>query len=146
VDHNSDRICVWPGYFDSKLSRRSGRRVPKDSAVSKPDLEQLVSAAKQLGIRKMKREDGVSHPQRPHMSEGRLWISSKGAQEHVGANSKEELLQLIGGQWKEMQDTEKIAEKKALEERAKPGQTWAKNQRKSRGTQRNQRNKSWKKK
>ncbi len=45
-----------------------------------------------------------------------------------------------------MQDTEKIAEKKAIEERAKPGQTWAKNQRKTREPQRNQRNKSWKKK
>ena len=30
MDHNPDRLCVWPGYFDMKQSRRSGRRVPKD--------------------------------------------------------------------------------------------------------------------
>ena len=29
MDHNPDRIAVWPGYFDAKTSRRSGRRVPK---------------------------------------------------------------------------------------------------------------------
>ncbi len=146
MEHNPDRLCVWPGYFDSKSSRRGGRRVPRDASVSKPDLEGLANAAKQLGIRKMKREEGVSHPQRPHLSEGRLWISAKGAEEHVGASTKEELLQLIGGQWREMQNSAKIAEQKALEERPKPGQTWAKNQRKSKsGQQRSQRKKSWKK-
>ena len=33
MDHNPDRIAVWPGYFDAKVSRRSGRRVPRDSSV-----------------------------------------------------------------------------------------------------------------
>ena len=147
MDHNPDRLCIYPGYFDAKLSRRKGRRVPKDASVIKPDLEKLVNAAKSLGVRKMKREDGVSHPKRPHMKEGRLWISAQGAKESVGAGSKEELLQLIGGEWKSIQNSEKQAERKALEERAKPGNAWAKNQRKSRGgAARNQRGrKSWKK-
>ena len=39
MDHNPDRIAVWPGYFDAKTSRRAGRRVPKDSSVLKPILK-----------------------------------------------------------------------------------------------------------
>ena len=100
MDHNPDRLCVWPGYFDMKRSRRAGRRVPKDSSVLKPDLEGLFNAARAVGLRKIKREEHTSHPRRPHGREGRLWVSSSGAKESIGAGSKEELLQLIGGQWR----------------------------------------------
>ena len=33
MEHNPDRIAIWPGYFDQKLSRRSGRRVAKDASA-----------------------------------------------------------------------------------------------------------------
>ena len=85
MDHNPDRIALWPGYFDAKASRRSGRRVPKDSSVLKPDLEGLFIASRALGLKKIKREERVSHPNRPHGKEGRLWVSKKGAQESIGA-------------------------------------------------------------
>ena len=52
MDHNPDRLCVWPGYFDAKISRRKGRRVPKDSSVLKPDLEGLFYAARKVGQKK----------------------------------------------------------------------------------------------
>ena len=66
MEHNPDRICVWPGYFDAKTSRRGGRRVPRDSSVLKPDLEGLYLAARKVGLKKIKREEGTSHPQRPY--------------------------------------------------------------------------------
>ena len=69
----------------------------------KPDLEGLFRAAREVGLRKIKREEHVSHPKRPHGKEGRLWVSASGAKESIGAGSKEELLQLIGGQWRQMQ-------------------------------------------
>ena len=50
MEHNPDRICVWPGYFDAKTSRRGGRRVPRDSSVLKPDLEGLYLAARKVGL------------------------------------------------------------------------------------------------
>ena len=70
MDHNPDRIAVWPGYFDAKVSRRGGRRVPRDSSVLKPDLEGLFIASRALGLRKIKRDERVSHPNRPHGKEG----------------------------------------------------------------------------
>ena len=65
MDHNPDRICVWPGYFDTRSSRRSGRRVPKDSSVIKPGIEGLFLASRKLGLKKIKRDEGVSHPLAP---------------------------------------------------------------------------------
>ena len=94
MEHNPDRICVWPGYFNAKTSRRGGRRVPRDASVLKPDLEGLYLAARKVGLKKIKREEGTSHPQRPYGKEGRLWVSSAGAKQSIGANSKEEVLQL----------------------------------------------------
>ena len=130
MDHNPDRIAVWPGYFDAKSSRRSGRRVPKDSSVLKPDLEGLFVASRALGLRKVKREERVSHPNRPHGKEGRLWVSKKGAKESIGASTKEEILQLIGGQWRQMQKDQRNDEKEAQKRGPKVGDKRARSQRK----------------
>ena len=133
MDHNPDRLCVWPGYFDARTSRRSGRRVPKDSSVLKPDLEGLFLAARKLGLKKIKREERVSHPARPHQGEGRMWVSRTGSKQSVGANSKEELLQLIGAQWRQMQRDQKEANADRAARGPETGDRRARSQRKSRG-------------
>ena len=130
MDHNPDRIAVWPGYFDAKVSRRSGRRVPRDSSVLKPDLEGLFIASRALGLRKIKREERVSHPNRPHAKEGRLWVSKKGAKESIGAGTKEEIMQLIGGQWRQMQKDQRNDEKEAQKRGPRVGDKRARSQRK----------------
>jgi signal recognition particle subunit SEC65 len=101
MEHNSDKIALWPGYFNSKISRTSGRRVPTDCCVPKPDLEGLLWAARKVGISKMKREEGISHPKRPNLKEGRLWISLSAASKVLGSENKEEMMQIIGGVWRE---------------------------------------------
>ena len=131
MDHNPDRLCVWLGYFDMKRSRRAGRRVPKDASVLKPDLEGLFNAARAVGLRKIKREEHTSHPRRPHGREGRLWVSSSGAKEAIGAGSKEELLQLIGGQWREMQRNQRQAVAQETARGPKTGDRRARSQRKN---------------
>ena len=114
-----------------KRSRRSGRRVPKDASVLKPDLEGLFNAARAVGLRKIKREEHTSHPSRPHGREGRLWVSSSGAKASIGAGSKEELLQLIGGQWREMQRNQRQAAVQETARGPKAGDRRARSQRKT---------------
>jgi signal recognition particle subunit SEC65 len=137
MEHNPDRLSIWPGYFDAKTSRRNGRRVPKDASVLKPDLEGLFLAARKVGLRKIKREEGTSHPRRPHAKEGRLWVSRKGSKQTIGANSKEEILQLIGGEWRQMQRDLKEAQAVREEKGPQVGDRRARSQRK--GSSRNQR-------
>jgi signal recognition particle subunit SEC65 len=131
MEHNPDRISVWPGYFNAKTSRRGGRRVPKDASVLKPDLEGLYLAARKVGLKKIKREDGTSHPRRPYSKEGRLWVSTTGSKQSIGANSKEEVMQLIGGVWRQMQKDRRASEQEQQAAGPKTGDRRARSQRKS---------------
>ena len=129
--NNPERLVVWPGYFDSKTSRRSGRRVSKDRAVANPTLDGLVYAARSAGIRKMKKEENTSHPSRPNAQEGRLWISIADALSATGADSKEGVLQAIGTAWTSQQSEIKAAEKAAKISGPKTGDKRGRAQRKS---------------
>ena len=91
-----DEMTLWTGYFDSRISRSDGRRVPKNASISKPTLEAVVWAARGAGMRKMRQEPGASHPSRPHAKEGRLVLPPSHALEVTGANSKEGVMQSIG--------------------------------------------------
>ncbi|MDP6906124.1 MAG: signal recognition particle subunit SRP19/SEC65 family protein [Candidatus Thalassarchaeaceae archaeon] len=129
--NNPDRLIIWPGYFDSKASRRSGRRVSKDRAVANPTLDGLAYAARSVGIRKMKREEGISHPSRPSAREGRLWISIADALSATDSNSKEGVLKIIGTAWKSQDSKSRIAEKEAKISGPKAGDKRGRSQRKS---------------
>ena len=89
-------------------------------------------AARKVGLKKIKREEDSSHPKRPHGKEGRLWVSRLGAKQSIGANSKEELLQLIGGEWRQIQKSLKDADAKRVAEGPQTGDRRARSQRKSR--------------
>lgn len=89
-------------------------------------------AARKVGLKKIKREEDSSHPKRPHGKEGRLWVSRSGAKQSIGANSKEELLQLIGGEWRQIQRSLKDADAKRVAAGPQTGDRRARSQRKSR--------------
>ena len=96
MPHDPSKMSLWTGYFDSRLSRSAGRRVPREASVPNPTLETLAWAAKSVGISKMKREPEASHPSRPHSQEGRLILSSQDALSVTNAGSKEGVMQSIG--------------------------------------------------
>lgn len=91
-----DEMWVWTGYFDARLSRSQGRRVPKEAAIANPTLEAVAWAARAAGITRMRRKPEMSHPARPYAQEGRLEISVKDALGLTKAESKEGVLQSIG--------------------------------------------------
>jgi signal recognition particle subunit SRP19 len=43
------RLVLWVDYFNSSISRKDGRRVPKDRSVKDPRLEELAEATRRLG-------------------------------------------------------------------------------------------------
>ena len=96
MPHDPSKMILWTGYFDSKLSRSAGRRVPKEASVPKPNLEAVAWAAKAVGISKMKRDTDASHPSRPHLGEGRLVLSTQDALSATSSDSKEGVMQSIG--------------------------------------------------
>jgi|TARA_B110000467_G_scaffold51137_1_gene46839 signal recognition particle subunit SRP19 len=108
-------MIIWTRYFDSKLSRSEGRRVPKEASIPNPSLDAIVWAARDVGLSKMKRDTEASHPSRPHNNEGRLILSTQEAISVTKAESKEGVMQSIGlrlrRQFKESKNDESVNKK-----------------------------------
>jgi len=68
-----DRYVLWPIYFDCRLSRRQGRRVPRENAVKNPSVEDVAKAAKKLELDPEVEAD-AAHPSRWWQREGRVLV------------------------------------------------------------------------
>ncbi len=68
-----DVFIIYPEYFDSKLTRREGRRVPLSFAVPTPKLEELTSIARKLGWR-VSVEENAAYPRCWWNRRGRLLV------------------------------------------------------------------------
>ncbi len=49
-DYKGKKVILWPQYFDSSLSHKKGRKLPKDECVPKPTQRELLEAARALGL------------------------------------------------------------------------------------------------
>ena len=112
---DKSKMIIWTRYFDSKLSRSEGRRVPKEASIPNPSLDAIVWAARDVGLSKMKRDTEATHPSRPHNNEGRLILSTQEAISVTKAESKEGVMQSIGlrlrRQFKESKNDESVKKK-----------------------------------
>jgi len=76
VSKGENKYVVWPVYFDKSISRLEGRKVSKKHAVDKPSIEDIVKAAKSLGLNPVLEKE-FSHPSRNWKKEGRILIDKK---------------------------------------------------------------------
>ena len=49
-ENKGRRVIIYPAYFEARLSRRLGRRVPESLAIRNPKAEEIASAARSLGL------------------------------------------------------------------------------------------------
>ncbi|MCS7107488.1 MAG: signal recognition particle protein Srp19 [Acidilobaceae archaeon] len=54
------RVVIWPSYLDEAASRGKGRRVAKELSVRRPTVEEIVQAAKLLGLNPQVEEKAYS--------------------------------------------------------------------------------------
>ena len=73
---DDDKYIIYPIYFDSLVSRKEGRRIPKKLSIEKPDIIMIARAAKNLGFNPIN-EENCAHPQRNWKTEGRVLIDKK---------------------------------------------------------------------
>jgi signal recognition particle subunit SRP19 len=83
---------LYPAYFDLDKTRREGRRVARELAVSKPRLEELAEAVKQLGL-EAKVVEGTRY--------SRCWWGPQGMVLVRRGMRKEELLRMVARAMKE---------------------------------------------
>jgi signal recognition particle subunit SRP19 len=69
-------IVLWPSYFDLRVSREGGRRVPKKDSVEAPTAGMLFEAVKSLGLDCIL-ELEKSYPRFWYRREGRVLVEPK---------------------------------------------------------------------
>ncbi len=89
-----DRQVFWLDYFDSTLSRSEGRRVPISMAVRSPKLEELLEAAKSLGLEAEAFE--ARHPKRPRRASGYISVRKAGKKQELLRKIAKALSQVRG--------------------------------------------------
>jgi len=63
---------LWPVYFDRRRSRGDGRRVAKEMAVPNASIEEIMKAAKKIGLNPQKEDK--AYPGRWWKKEGRVIV------------------------------------------------------------------------
>lgn len=76
VSRGEEKYVVYPIYFDKSVSRLRGRRVSSKYAVEKPSIDDILKAAKSLGLNPIIEKETL-HPSRPWRQEGRILIDQK---------------------------------------------------------------------
>ncbi len=67
-------VVLWPEYFDCSLSRRLGRRVPRDLCVFRPSITELVEACRHIGV-ECSADESKRYPRTWYMSQGAILAS-----------------------------------------------------------------------
>jgi signal recognition particle subunit SEC65 len=89
-------LVIYPEYFDSRLARSAGRRLPVAECVKSPTTEELAVLAKSMGL--SPKAEKASHPAHWAAGRGRLRLAYGGA--------KVELLHQLGVRLKEARRTD----------------------------------------
>lgn len=89
-------IVLYPEYFDRNITRRAGRKVPKNMSVSNPDLKMLSNAARKLGLKHIV-DDKHHFSPRWFERRGRLLITSRAPLKGEGKKlSKTKIIAMMG--------------------------------------------------
>jgi len=85
-EHKGKRVVLYPAYFDARLSRSKGRRVPVSIAIKGVRAEDIARAAKELGL-----EAYVEAGAYPRA----WWLESKRVIVEKAGKSKTEIIRII---------------------------------------------------
>ena len=91
---------VWLDYLDSEKKRSDGRRIPLNSCVRSPTLDELVQACKKLGLDAQPKK--AFHPKAPRRESGYVSIAKKGRKQQIITAIARELSRIRGSQPKKV--------------------------------------------
>jgi len=95
-----ERFVVWLDYLDSEKKRSDGRRVPLNSCVRAPTLEEMVQACKKLKLDAQ--PQAAFHPRSPGRRSGYVSIKKQGQKQQVITAIARELSRIRGSQPKKL--------------------------------------------
>ena len=109
MEEERDYIIIYPEYFDYRLSRRLGRKLPLKYCLKNPSLEEIVEAVRRLKL-PLIIEDDKHHPANWFERKGRVKVR------FIGKKYKKTIvLKAIAKNLKDVR--KKILQKKLIEEK-----------------------------
>jgi signal recognition particle subunit SRP19 len=95
-----ERIVVWLDYIDSEKKRSEGRRVPLNSCVRAPTLDEMMQACKKLSLDAQPQK--AFHPKASRRESGYVSIKKQGQKQQVIVAIARELSRIRGSQPKKV--------------------------------------------
>jgi len=99
----SGKIFLWPLYFEASISRKGGRRVPKNLSLNGVNVKEVMKAAEDLGLR-FEVELTAAHPSKPWNRSGVVLVEKP--------RSKIVLLRLVAEKMRENRSSGGISREK----------------------------------
>jgi signal recognition particle subunit SRP19 len=95
-----ERFIVWLDYLDSERKRGEGRRVPLNSCVRSPTLEEVTQACKKLELDPQPQK--AFHPKDARRQSGYVSIKKMGRKQQIIMSIARELSRIRGSQPKKV--------------------------------------------
>ena len=95
-----ERFVVWLDYLDSERKRAEGRRVPLNSCVRSPTLDEVVQACKKLNLDAQPQK--AFHPKAPRRESGYVSIKKTERKQQIIMAIARELSRIRGSQPKKV--------------------------------------------
>ena len=95
-----ERVVVWLDYLDSEKKRSEGRRVPLNSCVRAPTLEEMVQACKKLNLDAQ--PEKAFHPKAARKQSGYVSVKKQGPKQQVIMAIAREMSRIRGSQPKKV--------------------------------------------
>jgi len=65
-----EHVVIWLDYFNKNLTKRAGRRLPKEKCVFDPSLKELLDATSEAGFVPKESKDTARFPRRAFVRSG----------------------------------------------------------------------------
>lgn len=78
----TEKIVLWPAYFDSTKTRKEGRKIPKNLATPSPKISEIKEAVEKLGLDYELVLD-TGYPKAPWLKTGMILVAKSETKSHM---------------------------------------------------------------
>ncbi|MFY9300429.1 MAG: signal recognition particle subunit SRP19/SEC65 family protein [Candidatus Nitrosotenuis sp.] len=87
-----EHVVIWLDYFNKTLTKKMGRRLPKDKCIFDPSLKELLDATAEAGFSPKESDDKVRFPRRAYVRSGYVVLPKSSAKAKILAKISEKLV------------------------------------------------------
>lgn len=87
-----EHIVIWLDYFNKTLTKKMGRRLPKDKCVFDPSLKELIDASVEAGFEPKESDEKVRFPRRSYVRSGYIMLPKNSSKSKILYKISEKLV------------------------------------------------------